>query len=292
MIIKFSTHKHVGDHVICTGAVRNVRLEHPEIKFVLPDMHGEIFANNPDFTHEISYREIPRVTYGKVYDEQRGTWGTCVEGFTRSLCELLNIPLVPIRVNHPVLVLNEYEKEWAGQWNDCILLNGNFQTCGVSKGYPHWQDVVDGLGDVRIIQIGGNESRDISPNLRGVEDMRGKTTLRQLIAMAYGCRCIVSPPSCISNIGGAFGKPQVVVNASREPDALTKYENVRFVSHKCDCGWGVDNGCVALRILFGTRCCPHTVRKDGLDWCKCQYETPPADVVKAVLEVYNCNQIV
>lgn len=292
MIVKFTTHPHIGDNVICTGAVRNVRLEHPEIRFAMPEACREIYAGNEDFTEEVSYREIPKITYGSLDAEKHGARGTVIQAYTRSLCELLDIPLVPYRVERPVLVLSDYEREWAGQWNDCILLNGNFQNCSVSKGYPHWQDVVDQLGDVRIIQIGGNEARDVSPNLRGVEDMRGKTNLRQLMAMAYGCRCIVSPPSAISNIGAAFEKPQVILNASREPDILLGYKNAVHVSHKCSCGWGVDTGCVACRVIAGTRACPYPVPKDGLNWCKCQYETPPADVVRAVKEVYNCNQIV
>lgn len=278
---RFTTHPHIGDNIICTAAVRNVRLAHPEITFARPETCPEAWRNNPDFTDTAEAADIGKITYGRLADEQRGRRGTVVEGFTKSLCEMLGLKKVPIYVKRPVLYLDADELEEAERWRGCILLNANCQRCSVSKGYPYWQQVVDGLPGERIIQVGGNEGRDISPTLRGVVDWRGRSTLRQLMAMVYGCKCVLSPPSGISNIAGAFGRRQVIVNASREPDILLRYENATHISHRCEaCGWGVRTGCVACNFNSG-RGCPHPVKINGSVWCRCQAETPAEAIIQA-----------
>lgn len=276
----------LGDTVILAGAVHNVRLEHPEFNFTFlgKPQYAQLLENNDDFSDHSFSRLLPLIRYGDVHDERNATKGTCVEGFTATLCDVLNIPHVPIRENRPRVLLSDSEREWAGQWNDCILINANCQTCSMSKAYPYWQEVVDGLGDYRIIQVGGNESRDISHELRGVEDMRGRTTVREFASMVYGCRAVISAPSGITNVASAFRKPQVVVNASREADALTAYEGVVHMSHRCSCGWGVENGCVHLWFdNRDARTCNDRVATNGREYSRCQYETPPEEIIEACL---------
>lgn len=286
---RYISHPHIGDQIICTGAVHNVRLEHPDISFAVPENHPEICDCNPDYNMgNTIIKELGKITYGTLEEEQHGVYGTVVEGFTRSLCLLLNIPLVPIKVTHPVLYLDDEEREYAEQWRDAIIVNANCQRCSISKGNPYWQDVVDELkNDWCIIQVGGNEARDISPDLIGAEDMRGKTTIRQLMAMVYGCRMVLSPPSAISNIAGAWNKPQVVVNAAREPDILLGYANAVHVSHRCKCGWGVDTGCISCRIDSTRRGCHRAMTVGSREWCQCQVETTAADIIAAIQSLIN-----
>ena len=287
-LYEFTTHPHIGDNVVCTAAVRNVCAQYPNIKFVLPKTNEDIFLNNPDFVvlgNCDSYTQLPKITYGSLELEKQGANGSIVEAYTKSLCQLLGIAQVPLTVRKPVLFLTYEEKERSKEWNDAILLNANCQTCSRSKGYPHWQKVVDMLNGRRIVQIGGNEARDLSLELNGVEDMRGKTTLRDLIVMAYGCKGVMSPPSCITNIAGAFDKPQIVVNASREPDVISSYENVVHISHRSRCGWGVENGCVACSVGGGNRTCLDFVEMGDRKWCRCQWETNPMDIANAAIGI-------
>jgi hypothetical protein len=276
---KFASHSHIGDMVICTGAIRNVCAICNDVKFITPEYCRDIYRHNPDMIERATtYAELGKITYGALADEQRGRWGNVVEGFTRSLCGMLGIPMVSVVTCVPVLHLTDAEMERAQCWRGYWLINANCQTCSMSKGYPQWQRVVDLLG-WRFAQIGGREGRDLSPDLTGVLDMRGQTTLRDLMVMAYGCDGIISPPSCITSIGAAFGKPQICVNAGREPDALTDYPRVHHISRKCACGWGVDTGCIACRMGAGkTRSCMDYVEAGGRAWAKCQWETQPEEI--------------
>lgn len=286
-IVTFDTHPHLGDNVICTAAVRNIRLSHPEFVFV--HRNSEIVRNNEDFEQDAApAKNVGKVAYGSLPDERAGRFGSLVEAYTRHLCKLIGIPIVPMPQKVPVVVLDDREIEESRKWNGKWLINANCQTCSISKAYPYWQDVVDLLPNVHFVQIGGNEQRDISPNLRRVEDMRGKTSVRDLFAMAYGCKGVISPSSAISNIAAAFGKRQIVLNASREPDVLTNYPNVVHVSHKCSCGFGVDNGCIHCRIgNGGGRNCAYYSIMHGMAYCKCQIETEPDFVAEKLRELDN-----
>lgn len=256
------SHTHLGDSIITAGAVRNVKAARPDLRFQYVGWCREIWANNPD-TENPAPGEIvtllPLIDYGRVEEEQRASRGNVVEAFTRSLCEALGIPMVPISTRVPVAYLTDEEKERSAEWSDCILLNANGQTVSFSKSYPHWQEVVDRLaGEFRIVQVGSNERRNLSPDLTGVEDWRGKTeNVRDLLCMVAGCRGVVSPPSGIVNIAAAFGTAGVVVNGARELDALTDYPNMEHVSIAwLNCGAGKGRGwaCVSLTENALRRC--------------------------------------
>ena len=284
----FTSHSHIGDMVICAGAVRNVTAAFGyKIRFKMPEYCREVFLNNRDFVESGEAVEIGKITYGSLDDEQHGRWGNLVKGFTRTLCILLGIEQVPIIIRTPLLVLTDQEREEARQYEGAIIVNANCQNCSISKGYPHWQKVVDGLDGRRIIQVGGREARDISPDLQGVEDMRGKTSLRKLFTMVQGCAAVLSPPSAISNVAGAFHKKQVVVNASREPDCLIDYPGAVHVSRKSPCGWGVDSGCISCRLAPAKRGCGHPVWVDGRQWCDCQAAIDPDVIIKAAKGLLN-----
>ena len=294
---RLTTHPHLGDHVILTGAVRNIRLARPDIHFVRTMQFSEVWNNNPD-VHDMDEGgfflriEEKDVDYGSVMEERFGSNGNCVEGFTKVLCQLLKIDEVPAVQKTPVLYLTDEEKEWGRQFEDAIVLNANCQTSTLSKGYPHWQKVVDALKGERIIQVGGNLDKDLSLDLAGVEDWRGRTTIRQLFAMIHGCRLVVSPPSSFTNIAGAFGKRQLVLNGSREADVLTEYPNAVHFSRKSKCAgipeigaWGIENGCVSLGTK-GFRTCPMAggsyVEKGERLWCKCMWDIRPNDIAKKI----------
>ena len=297
---RLKTHPHLGDHVILTGAVRNVRLARPDIHFVPTAEYGEVWNGNPD-VHDIDAGgfflriEERGVDYGTVMEERFGSNGTCVEGFTKVLCSILGIEQVPLVHNAPILYLTEEEIEWGTQFEDAIVLNSNCQTSTLSKGYPHWQRVVDSLKGERIVQVGGNLDKDLTMDLRGVEDWRGKTSIRQLFAMIHGCRLVVSPPSSFSNIAGAFAKKQLVLNGSREADVLTGYEGAVHFSRKSKCqgipdlgAWGIDCGCVSLGTK-GFRTCPMAggeyVERDGRHWCRCMWDIKPHDISRRIKEL-------
>jgi hypothetical protein len=275
---------HLGDAIITAGAVRNVRAARPDLRFRYVGWAAEVWANNPDNDAAEATVVLPKVHYGSVEDERRASFGTVVEGFTRTLCRHLGISPVRCVTRAPFAVLSAEEKAEGEKWRGCVLLNANGQTVSFSKAYPHWQRVVDGLaGDFRIVQVGSREKRNISTDLRGVEDMRGRTeNLRQFMAMVWGCAGVISPPSGIVNVAAAFGKPGVVVCGARELPALTAYKGMTHVFRPWDrCASGRGRCCISLTD-GGQRPCADVVRCNGGRFAACMAAVAAEEVVAAV----------
>ena len=272
MIVGIKSFVHIGDYALLTGAARNIRLQHPNFmfKFIGRDGYKDLFLHNPDFTDEPSDMDLPLIKYGTRDDEIHASNGSLVESYTRNVCNALGLAQVPISVRTPVFTLTDDEIAWGSRFRGSWLVNANCQTCSVSKYYPYWKEVVRelrGMG-LRIVQVGGNEERDVTTELDDVEDMRGKTNIRQYLGMVYNCAGILTPPSGIQNLGAAWGKPTVVVVGCREPNELTDYPNCVYLRSSCD-----HENCI----------CQHP--QDCRHWngvCKCQADIEPERIVEAV----------
>ena len=285
--------RHLGDSVICAGAVHNVKVAHPELMFAYVGHAPEVWENNPDVVHrDIPPPDVylPRLHYGSTELERTAARGTVVEGFTATLCDLLGIPPVPASTRAPYAVLSDAEKERALSWRGAVLLNANGQTSSFSKFYPHWQEVVDALrGEFPIIQVGSRERRNISIDLKGVDDWRGRTeNLRELMVMAAGCAGILSPPSGLVNLAAAFGQRGVVVNGARELAALTAYPGMVHVSMEyTPCNSGKDWACIALHET-GNRSCRRPIMVWELDerrCAECMADLDPLAIAEAARKV-------
>lgn len=227
----------LGDSACLTGAVENVCRIYNDVRFLFTGnrAYSPLFDNNPLFVKEAdSFIDLGLINYG--YDEPHVARGNHIHAQTFMLCEKINLPYVQVKVNHPVFHLTDEEIEWGGQFHGKWLINANAQTCSVSKFYPFAQQVVNGMNNLglKVVQVGGKESRDISQDLVGVEDWRGKTNIRQYLSMVYNCEAIVSPPSGIIHIGATWGKPMLIIKGAREPEGVTGYPNSRYISTVCD----------------------------------------------------------
>jgi len=287
--IAITTHLHVGDSVILTGAVRNIRAAHPEFRFRYSGWAVSAWENNP----ECVIRDEPDpifVGYGPVEMERNAQFGNCVEGFTHELCRAIGIPMVPIVTRIPCLHLTDAEMRRGSWTRGRILINAGCQKSSQTKYYPYWQDVVDALaGQVEMVQVGSSEDRNVSYALKGVTDYRGKSDdLRSYLAMVANCAGVISPPSSIVNIAAAFGVPGVCVNGAREPDGLTDYPGIVHVHH-ASCGYdGKSTGCMSLRTLprFGSRVCDRVDESGSYPCASCMSAIRPSEIVSACRKAF------
>jgi len=95
------------------------------------------------------------------------------------------------------------------------IINAGIKNDYTLKWYPYYQQVVDLLkGKVQFVQIG--HSAHNHPPLKGVIDMRGKTSLRQLFLLSHYAEGAICAVSLQMVIQAALGKPCVVVAGARE----------------------------------------------------------------------------
>ena len=106
------------------------------------------------------------------------------------------------------------------------------------KWWPSWkyQEVVDHFqGVVEFVQIG--EMGHHHPALNGVIDLRGATTLRQLICLMYHADGVLTPVSMPMHLAAAVetkpgapkNRPCVVVAGGREPPHWEAYPHHQYI---------------------------------------------------------------
>jgi len=99
-----------------------------------------------------------------------------------------------------------------------------------------WQEVVDHFrGRLLFVQVG--EKGHYHPPLKGVLDLRGKTTLRELIRLVYHADGILCPVTLLMHLAAAVPTPPgrqrlrgcVVVAGGREPAHWEQYPGHHFL---------------------------------------------------------------
>ena len=99
-----------------------------------------------------------------------------------------------------------------------------------------YQQVVDHFrGRIQFVQVG--EDHHHHPPVAGVVDLRGKTTLRQLVRLMYHAQGAISGVSLLMHLAAAvevrrgmpLNRPCVVVAGGREPPHFTAYPHHQFM---------------------------------------------------------------
>lgn len=288
------TCKHLGDYAVLTNTVYNLKQAYPEHDYQI-DYRGyigysDLFLNNPLVCTHGRYPEWKLYTnYGGRHYESSGEWGAYANGFHR-MAQISFTALYGEKKVHPMLkktpdfyiLPEEYENYKIPYENYCIV-NNNYQTSADVKGYPYFQQVIDQCKDMQFLQIGGDH-RDISATLHGAIDLRGKTTVRQLLLLASKAKCILSGPSGIIHLGAPFTNvKKIVIIGAREPTTLWQdYENTTILTSSCG-QWGGSRGCMAMH--FRSDMCTKYIQKDGRQFPHCMAAIDPDRIVEELCKV-------
>jgi ADP-heptose:LPS heptosyltransferase len=89
-----------------------------------------------------------------------------------------------------------------------------------------FQQVVDALPDVRWLQPGATDE----PLLANVGDLRGRTSLRELLFLVSRARFVLAPEGFYNHAAGAFDVPSFVIGSGYAPRELALYPNTIVVS--------------------------------------------------------------
>ena len=133
----------------------------------------------------------------------------------------------------PSLSLFPAELAGAEPWADSIVFQTSSLTASIPMKTKQWsadrmQAGVDAYsGSWRCAQIGS----PADPPLRGADDLRGKTSLRQSAAVLGRARLFVGTVGFLMHLARAVDCPAVVVYGGREPPEFTGYP----CNHNVDC---------------------------------------------------------
>ena len=230
----------VGDAIVISGIIRDLHLAHPgKYRTGIVTACQDIFWHNPYIAASVGYgnhkpngfrkAQIINVNLSTPQSIEDGSW-YFARAFAQSICDQLHIEIPQTRP-HGDLYLSDEESAIdpsaiTGSSRYALLAASYKSECGVKK-WPgsYWQKVADGLIRMGItpVQIGHKvEGQHIAWPLRGVVNLLGKTSLRQLMVLARGAVVSISAISMLQHVAAALRKqggglcPAICIAGGRE----------------------------------------------------------------------------
>lgn len=236
-----------GDVVMLTAAVRDLHRRHPgafltDVRTACPDL----WTHNPHLTPlDENRRDVEVIDCEYPLIHECNTQPThCLNGFVEFLADRLKVPcrLTACRGD---IHLSAAEKSLPSQvrrltghdlpfW---ILVAGGKYDYTIKWWDPaRYQEVVDHFrGRLLFAQVGQRGHHH--PRLHGVVDLRGRTTLRQLVRLVHHSSGVVCPVTSLMHLAAAVEtragrqplRPCVVVAGGREPPHWEAYPGHQFI---------------------------------------------------------------
>lgn len=293
-----------------TAAVRDLHTLYPR-KYVTDVRSAcpELWQNNPWITpldeFNLAIRHI-QCHYPLIQHSNQAPWHF-LHGYSRHLGEQLGIDIYPTAFRGDLHLSSEerqrpspVEEHFGEKRPYWIIVAGGKYDYTIKWWHRRrWQEVVDQLKDrITFVQVG--ESEHYHPPLSGVIDMRGKTSMRELVRLVYWSHGIVSPVTCLPHLAAAVAlppgrsgeRPCVVVAGGREPPHWETYPWHRFLHSVGTLPCCASGGCWKSRsVPLGDgsehdapgRLCSDFAAEAGLP--RCMDHISSTDVVNSVLSL-------
>jgi ADP-heptose:LPS heptosyltransferase len=236
-----------GDIVMLTAAVRDLHRACPgafatDVRSPCP----ELWWNNPYLTPLVEGApgvEILDCHYPLIHESNQTPWHF-LHGFIDFLNRQLSLAIRPTEFRGDIH-LSEEEKRpplfaahlaLSSEPYWLIVAGGKSDFTIKWWDRARYQRVVDAFrGRITFVQVGAGNH--IHPPLEGVIDLRGMTTLRDLVRLVYGSSGVVTPVSLLMHLAAALdyprgepgARPCVVVAGGREPPHWEAYPAHQFL---------------------------------------------------------------
>ena len=236
-----------GDILMLTAAVRDLHRSYPgefltDVRTPFPDL----WTFNPHITpirDDDPDAEIVECHYPLIH-QCNDTPCHFLHAFPAYLNQRLGLKIRVTDFSGDIY-LGDAEREWFARVGPLdpddspfwLVVSGGKRDYTIKWWDPaRYQQVVDHLrGRIQFVQVG--EASHHHPPLSGVIDLRGQTTIRQLVRLMYHAQGVVSPISFLMHLAAAVetppgrprSRPCVVIAGGREPPHFTAYPHHQFI---------------------------------------------------------------
>lgn len=234
-----------GDIVMLTAAVRDLHVCYPG-QFVtdVRTPYPEIWENNPHITPlDETEAEVIECSYPLI-DRCNVAPNHCLAGFVEFLNQELGLSILTSDFRGDIH-LSDSEKYWFSQVHELtgedtpfwiVAAGGKFDA--TVKWWPtsRYQAVIDHFrGRILFVQVGAITHHH--PKIHGAVDLRGQTTMRELIRLVYHAQGVLCPITSLMHLAASVetkpGRPErrpcVVVAGGREPPHWEAYPWHQFI---------------------------------------------------------------
>jgi ADP-heptose:LPS heptosyltransferase len=250
-----------------TAAVRDLHRWYPG-RF-LTDVRtacADLWENNPHITplsdHDLEV-EVLDCSYPLI-DRANETPYHCLHGFIEFFNQRLQLAIKPTAFKGDIH-LSAQEKAWYSQVHEITGEDTPFWIVAAGGKYDvtikwwqseRYQAVIDHFnGKIQFVQVG--QVGHYHPRLEGVIDLRGKTSMRQLVRLVYHSQGVLCSVTALMHLAAAVetrsGCPPnracVVVAGGREPAHWEAYPDHQFIHTNGALSCCLNGGCWKDRAL-------------------------------------------
>ncbi|MDB6067235.1 MAG: ADP-heptose:LPS heptosyltransferase-like protein [Pedosphaera sp.] len=291
-----------------TAAVRDLHHWYPgqfvtDVRTCCPDL----WENNPHITplREDDPAAEPMECSYPLINRCNNTPYHCLHGFIEFLNEQLKLSIKPTAFKGDIH-LAEQEKAWYSQVHEVTGEDTPFWIVAGGGKYDvtikwwetsRYQEVIDHFGGkVQFVQVGAHGHHH--PRLNGAIDLRGQTSLRELIRLVYHSQGVICSVTALMHLAAAVetkkgrprNRPCVVIAGGREPAHWEAYPDHQFIHTNGVLACCANGGCWKDRIVplrdGDNRDKPGQLCVDVIDGLPhCMDMITPAEVVRRV-EIY------
>jgi ADP-heptose:LPS heptosyltransferase len=222
----------LGDILMCTPALQELKQRNPTCHLTLYTDFRDLAATFPFIDQVRPTSEAPPdaiwLNYEKSIPPRRH--------IARILGDHLGFAVSDVR---PTCVVDRdlferFRRDFSGRPRPVIVVNRRAGPHTPNKDWPaeYWDDLVRRLaGRATVIDVGGQPSDPVITPAGSYLDLRGQTTLPELIAVIAAADLHIAPITGTVHIAAATGVPSVVIYGGYEAPECTAYPgNIGFYS--------------------------------------------------------------
>ncbi len=256
-----------GDIIMLTAAVRDLHQTYPnQYTTDVRTPHKQLWFHNPYITPLKERDPDVRVIdchYPLIHQSNQRS-SHFIQGYIDFLSRKLSVPIRPTLFRGEIFmsdsernqkpVFDGINLEERHIW--LIVAGGKYDFTIKWWAHDRYQEVVNHFkGRITFVQVGRSDHNHFP--LQNVIDLRGKTTIRDLIRLTYHCRGVVTPVTFAMHLAAAVEmrenplsrRPCVVIAGAREPPQWEAYPFHQFIHTVGMLPCCRSGGCWKARVL-------------------------------------------
>jgi ADP-heptose:LPS heptosyltransferase len=227
-VLDVVAHGGIGDIIMCTPALRELKRRNPRCRVRFYSKFGSLVRGLPYIDEELPYEARPSPAIYMDYSDETDFVAPRAS-LVSLLGDRLGLRVTDTRMDciiDPARVAR-YRAAWQGLPRPhlvAVRCASSQRTSNRNWPGSSWDSLIPQLcRRATVIELGEARDSEVLATTRGYIDLRGRTSLDDLVAAIAAADLYVGPMSGPAHIAAAAGTPSVVIYGGYEPPLYTPY---------------------------------------------------------------------